>query len=73
MLYTLLQETEYAWSVKEQLTKVVFLIQNEEGLQGPPKDIGIIIEGVEVLHFLTPVALVACALLLSLIYALNLA
>uniref|UniRef100_A0A8D3B9M8 Uncharacterized protein n=1 Tax=Scophthalmus maximus TaxID=52904 RepID=A0A8D3B9M8_SCOMX len=38
----------------------------------PPDDIGIVIEGVEVLNQLTSVAS-ACALLLGLIYALNLA
>uniref|UniRef100_A0A3B5B7Q7 Uncharacterized protein n=1 Tax=Stegastes partitus TaxID=144197 RepID=A0A3B5B7Q7_9TELE len=38
----------------------------------PPEDVGIVIEGMEVLHELTSVAS-ACALLLGLIYALNLA
>lgn len=57
----------------EQLTMAVFVIRKEgEGLQEPPEDIGIVIEGVEVLHELTSVAS-ACALLLGLIYALNLA
>ena len=51
----------------------VFVIRKEgEGLLEPPVDIGIVIEGVEVLHELTSVAS-ACALLLGLIYALNLA
>ncbi|KAG7220227.1 hypothetical protein INR49_018362 [Caranx melampygus] len=51
----------------------VFVIQKEgEGLQEPPEDTGIITEGVEVLHELTSVAS-ACALLLGLNYALNLA
>ena len=51
----------------------VFVIRKEgEGLQQPPEDIGIVIEGVEVLHELTSVAS-ACALLLGLIYTLNLA
>uniref|UniRef100_A0A3B4V0F7 Uncharacterized protein n=1 Tax=Seriola dumerili TaxID=41447 RepID=A0A3B4V0F7_SERDU len=56
----------------EQLTMAVFVIRKEgKGLQEPPEDIGIVIEGVEVLHELTSVAS-ACALLLGLIYALNL-
>uniref|UniRef100_A0A3Q3GTT7 Uncharacterized protein n=1 Tax=Labrus bergylta TaxID=56723 RepID=A0A3Q3GTT7_9LABR len=51
----------------------VFVIWKEgEGLQEPPADIGIVIEGMEVLHELTSVAS-ACALLLGLINALNLA
>lgn len=53
----------------------VFVIRKEgEGLQEPPEDIGIVIEGAlhVVLHELTLVAS-ACALLLGLIYALNLA
>lgn len=57
----------------KQLTIAVFVIRKEgEGLKEPPEDIGIVIEGVEVLHDLTSVAS-ACALLLGLIYALNLA
>ncbi|XP_013884486.1 uncharacterized protein LOC106532868 isoform X3 [Austrofundulus limnaeus] len=56
-----------------QLTMAVFVIRKEgEGLEEPPADVGIIIEGVEVLHNLASVAS-ACALLLGLIYALNLA
>jgi len=51
----------------------VFVIRKEgEGLQEPPADIGIIIEGVEVLNELPSVAS-ACALLLGLVYALNIA
>uniref|UniRef100_A0A3P9PZM0 Uncharacterized protein n=1 Tax=Poecilia reticulata TaxID=8081 RepID=A0A3P9PZM0_POERE len=57
----------------KQLTLAVFVIREEgEGLKESPEDIGIVIEGVEVLHDLTSVAS-ACALLLGLIYALNLA
>ncbi|KAE8287211.1 hypothetical protein D5F01_LYC15180 [Larimichthys crocea] len=57
----------------DQVTMAVFVIRKEgEGLQEPPADIGIVTEGVEVLHELTSVAS-ACALLLGLIYALNLA
>uniref|UniRef100_A0A3Q1D0P6 Uncharacterized protein n=1 Tax=Amphiprion ocellaris TaxID=80972 RepID=A0A3Q1D0P6_AMPOC len=57
----------------EQLTVAVFVIRKEgEGLQEPPEDIGIVIDGTEVLHELTSVAS-ACAMLLGLIYALNLA
>ena len=40
--------------------------------QEPPEDMGIVIEGVKVLYGLTSVAS-ACALLLGLLYALNLA
>lgn len=51
----------------------VFVIRKEgEGLEEPPADIGIAIEGVQVLHELTSVAS-ACAMLLGLIYAINLA
>uniref|UniRef100_A0A3P8PJX4 Uncharacterized protein n=1 Tax=Astatotilapia calliptera TaxID=8154 RepID=A0A3P8PJX4_ASTCA len=57
----------------EEVTMAVYVIRKEgEGLQEPPEDIVIVIEGVEVLHELTSVAS-ACALLLGLIYALNLA
>ncbi|XP_041840820.1 uncharacterized protein LOC121639564 [Melanotaenia boesemani] len=57
----------------ERLTMAVFVIRKEgEGLQEPPADIGVVIEGVEVLHDLTSVAS-ACALLLGLVYILNLA
>ncbi|KAM9859588.1 uncharacterized protein ACBR49_011427 isoform 1-T2 [Aulostomus maculatus] len=57
----------------KQLTMAVFVIRKKgEGLQQPPEDIGIVIEGMEVLHELTSFAS-ACALLLGLIYALNLA
>uniref|UniRef100_A0A3Q2D2W4 PB1 domain-containing protein n=1 Tax=Cyprinodon variegatus TaxID=28743 RepID=A0A3Q2D2W4_CYPVA len=57
----------------KQLTMAVFVIRKEEeGLKEPPEDIGIVIEGVEVLQDLTSVAS-ACALLLGLIYSLNLA
>lgn len=51
----------------------VFVIRKEgEGLQEPPEDIGIVIEGMAVLNNLTSVAS-ALVLLLGLIYALNLA
>uniref|UniRef100_A0A3B5QX17 Uncharacterized LOC111611868 n=2 Tax=Xiphophorus maculatus TaxID=8083 RepID=A0A3B5QX17_XIPMA len=57
----------------KQLTMAMFVIRKEgEGLKEPPEDIGIVIEGVEVLQDLTSVAS-ACALLLGLIYSLNLA
>ncbi|KAI3357901.1 hypothetical protein L3Q82_016289 [Scortum barcoo] len=57
----------------EKLTTAVFVIRKEgEGLQEPPADIGIVIEGVEVLHDLTSVAS-ACAHLLGLVYILILA
>uniref|UniRef100_A0A3Q2C765 Uncharacterized protein n=1 Tax=Cyprinodon variegatus TaxID=28743 RepID=A0A3Q2C765_CYPVA len=55
----------------KQITMAVFVIRKEgEGLKEPPEDIGIVIEGVEVLHDLTSVAS-ACALLMGLIYSLN--
>lgn len=51
----------------------VFVIRKEGvGQQEPPADIGIVIDGVEVLHELKSVAS-ACALLLGLVYVLNLA
>ena len=57
----------------EQLTMAVFVIRKDgEGLQEPPEDIGIVIEGVPVLNELNSAAS-ACALLLSFIFALNLA
>ncbi|XP_053351506.1 uncharacterized protein LOC128521020 [Clarias gariepinus] len=57
----------------EQLTMGVFVIRKQgEGPQEPPENIGIVIEGVEVLNELNSVAS-ACALLLGLIYELNLA
>ncbi|KAK5621389.1 hypothetical protein CRENBAI_007612 [Crenichthys baileyi] len=57
----------------QQLSMAVFVIRKEgEGLKEPPEDIGIVIEGVDGLHDLTSVAS-AWALLLGLIYALNLA
>ncbi|KAF3853052.1 hypothetical protein F7725_013740 [Dissostichus mawsoni] len=57
----------------EELTMAVFVIRKEgEGLQEPLADIGIIIEGVEVLNEL-PSVVSACALLLGLLYALNIA
>ncbi|KAI3374516.1 hypothetical protein L3Q82_006327 [Scortum barcoo] len=58
------------WS---NFTTAVFVIRKEgEGLQETPADIGIVIEGMEVLHDLTSVAS-ACAHLLGLVYILNLA
>ncbi|KAL7861551.1 hypothetical protein SRHO_G00129920 [Serrasalmus rhombeus] len=66
-------DSDYAQRDLEQLTMAVLAIRGEgEGLREPPEDIGIVIEGVEVLHELTSVAS-ACALLLGLIYVLNLA
>ena len=44
---------------------VFVILKEQEGLQEPPKDIGIVTEGVEVLYELTLVAS-ACALLLGL-------
>ncbi|XP_060776399.1 uncharacterized protein LOC132885891 isoform X2 [Neoarius graeffei] len=57
----------------EQLTMTVFVIWKEgEGVWEQPEDIGIVIEGVEVLNELTSVTS-GCVLLLGLIYVLNLA
>ena len=51
----------------------VFVVRKEGAqLQEAPEDIGIVIEGVEVMNELPSVAS-ACALLLGVIYALNLA
>ena len=67
------QELKVLRSKLEQLTMAVFVIRKEgQGCQEPPEDIGIIIEGVEVLSGLTSVAS-ACALLLGYIYAISLA
>ncbi|KAL6483828.1 hypothetical protein MHYP_G00087000 [Metynnis hypsauchen] len=64
-------DSNYAQRDLEQLNMAVFAIRREgEGLQEPPEDIGIVIEGMEVLHELTSVTS-ACALLLGLIYVLN--
>lgn len=57
----------------EQITMVVYVIQKEEEEHHePPADIGIIIEGVKVLNEL-PSVTSACALLLGMIYIINLA
>ncbi|KAK7916387.1 hypothetical protein WMY93_012148 [Mugilogobius chulae] len=57
----------------EDVTMAVFVIHTEvHCLEEPPVDIGVVIEGVEVLNGLSSVAS-ACALLLGLIYVLNLA
>lgn len=56
----------------EQLTMAVLVIRKEgEGPKHPPDDIGVVIKGVEVVNELTSVAS-ACAILLCLIYALDL-
>ncbi|XP_029970153.1 uncharacterized protein LOC115404937 [Salarias fasciatus] len=56
----------------EQLTLGIYTIKVEGGdATTPPADVGIVIEGVEVLHDLGDVAS-ACALLMGVIYALNL-
>uniref|UniRef100_A0A3Q1CP04 Uncharacterized protein n=1 Tax=Amphiprion ocellaris TaxID=80972 RepID=A0A3Q1CP04_AMPOC len=63
----------YKREIFSTFTMAVFVIRKEgEGLQEPPEDNGIVIDGTEVLHELTSVAS-ACAMLLGLIYALNLA
>lgn len=56
----------------EQLTLGIYIIKVEGGdATTPPADVGIVIEGVEVLHDLRDVAS-ACALLMGVRYALNL-
>lgn len=56
----------------ELLTLSIYSVEVEGGdATTPPADVGIVIEGVEVLHELGDVAS-ACALLMGLIYALNL-
>lgn len=50
----------------------VFVIREEEDPFKPPNDIGIIIEGVEVLNELPSVAHGCARLIFGLIYALNL-
>ncbi|XP_071356849.1 uncharacterized protein [Trachinotus anak] len=55
----------------QQCTMAVFVIREDEDPLKPPCDIGIIIEGVEVLKELPSVAH-GCALLFGIIYALNL-
>lgn len=55
----------------QQCTMSVFVIREEEDPLQPPRDVGVITEGVEVLHELPSVAH-GCALLFGLIYALNL-
>ncbi|TKS65908.1 hypothetical protein D9C73_028117 [Collichthys lucidus] len=56
----------------EQLTSGIYSIKVEGGdVTTPPADVGIVIEGVEVLQDLRDVAS-ACALLMGVIYAMNL-
>ena len=55
----------------QQCTMAVFVIREEEDPLQPRRDVGIIIEGVEVLNELPSVAH-GCALLFGFIYALNL-
>uniref|UniRef100_A0A3B4YDX4 PB1 domain-containing protein n=1 Tax=Seriola lalandi dorsalis TaxID=1841481 RepID=A0A3B4YDX4_SERLL len=55
----------------ERCTMAVFVIREEEDLLHPPRDIGIVIEGVRVLNELPSLAH-GCAMLFGLIYALNL-
>ncbi|KAJ8334009.1 hypothetical protein SKAU_G00413280 [Synaphobranchus kaupii] len=66
--YLVVQKDE-AETELERCTMAVFVIREEDPLQ-PPHDIGIVIEGVEVLDELPSVAH-ACAMLLGLIHALN--
>ncbi|XP_074496794.1 uncharacterized protein LOC141770849 isoform X1 [Sebastes fasciatus] len=55
----------------ERCTMAVFVIREEEDPLQPPHDIGIALEGVEVLNGLPSVAH-ACAMLFGFVYALNL-
>uniref|UniRef100_A0A8C8GCV1 Uncharacterized protein n=1 Tax=Oncorhynchus tshawytscha TaxID=74940 RepID=A0A8C8GCV1_ONCTS len=69
-----LSGTKWQEAVKdlEQLTMAVLVIRKEEeGPKHPPEDIGVVIKGVKVVNELTSVAS-ACAILLCLIYALDL-
>lgn len=55
----------------ERCTMAVFVIREEEDPLQPPHDIGVVIEGVQVLSNLQSLAH-GCAMLFGLIYALNL-
>ncbi|XP_037620015.1 uncharacterized protein LOC119484907 [Sebastes umbrosus] len=68
--YLVVQKDE-AETELERCTMAVFVIREEEDPLQPPHDIGIVLEGVEVLNELPSVAH-ACAMLFGFIYALNL-
>ncbi|XP_032379998.1 uncharacterized protein LOC116694379 [Etheostoma spectabile] len=68
--YRVVQKYE-AQTELERSTMAVFVFREDEDPLQPPHDIGIVIEGVQVLHELPSVPH-ACAMLFGLIYALNL-
>ncbi|KAK2919915.1 uncharacterized protein [Channa argus] len=68
--YLVVQKDE-AESELERCTMAVFVLREKDDLLQPPQEIGIVIEGVEVINEL-PSVLHACAILFGLIYALNL-
>ncbi|XP_037621965.1 uncharacterized protein LOC119486148 isoform X2 [Sebastes umbrosus] len=68
--YLVVQKDE-AETELERCTMAVFVIREEKDPLQPPHDIGIVLEGVEVLNELPSVAH-ACAMLFGFIYALNL-
>ena len=71
--FPLFQDTqkEVAESELEQVTMAIFIVRKDGDPLRHPEDIGVVIEGVEVLNNLASVAS-AFAMLLGLIYALNL-
>lgn len=72
LLYLTSQNTEANTEAMEQTVMGVYVIQKEGVEPGDdPEDIGVLIEGVEVLTGLGSIA-IACALLFGLIYCLNL-
>ncbi|XP_067353940.1 uncharacterized protein [Channa argus] len=68
--YLVVQKNE-AESELERCTMAVFVLREKDDLLQPPHEIGIVIEGVEVINELPSVSH-ACAILFGLIYALNL-
>lgn len=67
----LVVEREEAETELANITMTVFVIREEEDSLQPPNELGIVIEGVEVLNRLPSVAH-ACAMLFGLTYVLNL-
>ncbi|XP_028430573.1 uncharacterized protein LOC114553561 [Perca flavescens] len=67
----LVVQKDQAETELERCTMAVFVIREEEDPLQPPQDVGVVIEGVEVLNKL-PSVTHACAMLFGLIYALNL-
>lgn len=69
--YEQTNEHDEAEQELERCTFAIYVIRVVDDLLESPRDIGIVIEGVQVLNHLPSVAH-ACALLFGLIYALNL-